>query len=703
MTPPSDASAEIRNYSSAVPLRGSYPTPLNYRPTMALLSVANLVLSFGDRTILDGVNLTVSAGEHVGLVGRNGCGKSTLLKLVAGLEKQKPDAGQVQLARGASAGYLKQDHHYDANKTLREEAGAAFAELEKLHHQLDEVANAMGEAEGDEMDKLLKKYERLEHEMQAAGGYAVDHKIDQTLHGLGITDEVFKVKCGDLSGGQKGRLALAKLLLTEPDILLLDEPTNHLDIAGRQWLEEYLREYRGAVVLISHDRWLLDRSVSKIYELEAGGMVEYPGNYEKFRELRALRIEDQRRAFEKQQTKIKHEQGFIDRFRAGQRAKQAQGREKRLERYIRDESLEPPMELDTMKLRLEPKARSGDQVCIAEDLEVTYEDKSLFKDFSVSIKRGDKIGVIGPNGAGKSTLIRCLLNEQDPTAGLSKLGSQVDVGWYRQTHEHLDLKQTIVEYLRKFVESGTEQEARDLAGAFLFSGMEQDKPMDVLSGGERARAVMAGLMSRGHNMLVLDEPTNHLDIPSAERLEEALRRYNEAQKKYTTAGGGGGGEGTLILITHDRMLLEHLVDQLIVFDGSGGVQHFLGTYSEYLESQRGTDVLVDADKPEAKKTKQTAKDAKSTKAKAEPASAGGNNKSKNKGNKKNKNKALSNMDTAKLEEKIEALESKISNIEAQLADPETYKDHTKFGALQEEHDKLKKEIGPYEDEWASRG
>jgi ATP-binding cassette subfamily F protein 3 len=667
---------------------------------MALLSIANLVFSFGDRTVLDGVNLTVSAGEHVGLVGRNGCGKSTLLKLVAGIETHKPDAGQVQLARGASAGYLKQDHHFDPNKTLREEAGAAFAELEKLHQQLDDVAHAMGEADGDELEKLLKKYERLEQAMQAAGGYAVDHKIEQTLHGLGLEDSVFTVKCGDLSGGQKGRLALAKLLLSEPDILLLDEPTNHLDIAGRQWLEEYLSSYPGAVILISHDRWLLDRSVSKIYELEAGQMVEYPGNYEKFRELRAVRIEDQRRAFEKQQTKIKQEQSFIDRYRAGQRAKQAQGREKRLERYIRDESLEPPMELDTMKLRLEPKARSGDQVCTAEGLAVTYDDKSLFEDFGISIKRGEKIGVIGPNGAGKSTLIRCLLGEQDPTAGTSKLGAQVDVGWYRQTHEHLDLGQSIVEYLRKFVESGTEQEARDLAGAFLFSGMEQDKPLNVLSGGERARAVLAGLMSRGHNLLVLDEPTNHLDIPSSERLEEALRRYNAAQKKYSTSGGGGG-EGTLILITHDRMLLEHLVDQLIVFDGKGGVQHFLGTYSEYLESQGAADVLVDADKAEPKsEANKNKKRQDKPKAKAEPASKGGNQ---NKNKQKKKNKALGGLSVADLEQKIESIESKIAEVEAQLADPQTYKDHAKFGGLQDEHEKLKKELEPFEEEWASRG
>jgi len=667
---------------------------------MALLSVANLVFNYGDRAVLDGVNLTVSAGEHVGLVGRNGCGKSTLLKLIAGIETHKPEAGQIQLARGATAGYLKQDHHYDPSKTLREEAGAAFAELVSLHEQLDDIAHRMGEAQGDELDKLLKQYERVEHDMQAAGGYAVDHKIDETLHGLGLEDSVFSVKCGDLSGGQKGRLALAKLLLSEPDVLLLDEPTNHLDIAGRVWLEQFLAGYKGAVVLISHDRWLLDRVVSKIYELEAGQMVEYPGNYEKFRELRAARIEDQRRSFEKQQTKIKAEKAFIDRYRAGQRAKQAQGREKRLERFIRDEYIEPPMELDTMKLQLTPKARAGDQVCIAEHLEVSYEGRSLFKDFGISIKRGEKIGVIGPNGAGKSTLIRCLLGEQTPTAGMSKLGSQVDVGWYRQTHEHLDLGQSIIEYLRKYVPSGTEQEARDLAGAFLFAGLEQDKAMSVLSGGERARAVLAGLMSRGHNLLVLDEPTNHLDIPAAERLEEALRRYNESQKRYTTTGTGGG-EGTLILITHDRMLLEHLVDQLLIFDGHGNVQHFLGTYSEYVESIDGASILVDSDQKIEKKPEPAKQAPPLTKPINKPASNSAN--SANSAKKGKSNKALAGLDLPRLESKIEELEKQIAQVEQQLADPDTYRDGKKFGTLQQQHTKLKAELAPYEEEWASRG
>jgi len=681
---------------------------------MALLSVANLVFSYGERHILNGVNLTVSAGEHVGLVGRNGCGKSTLLKLIAGLEKNKPDSGQIQVARGATTGYLKQDHFFDPERTLRAEAGEAFAELMQLHKDLDKVAHDMGEADGAELEKLMKRYERLEHDMQAKGGYAVDHRIDETLHGLGLGDEVFNVKCRDLSGGQKGRLALAKLLLSEPDALLLDEPTNHLDIAGRQWLEEFLSSYVGSVILISHDRWLLDRVVNKIYELEVGQMVEYPGNYEKFRTLRAERIADQRRAYEKQQTKIKSEQSFIDRYRAGQRSKQAQGREKRLERYIRDESLIPPVDMDTMKLSLEPTTRSGDRVVECEGLAVVYDEKELFSDFDFTIKRGDRIGIIGPNGAGKSTLVRCLLGEQEPTAGKVREGSQVDVGWYRQTHEHLDMATTIVEYLRGYVPSGTEQQARDLAGAFLFTGNEQDKPLASLSGGERSRAMLAGLMTRGHNMLVLDEPTNHLDIPSSERLEEALRRYNAAQKKFTTTGSGGGGEGTLVLITHDRMLLEHLVDQLIVFDGKGKATHFLGTYSEYLEQESTANMLVDADEtmpPNKKSNKNKRQEPKGSRKnpKAEPASAGGSKKNKPKyksGGKsggKKKNNALGGMTIQQLESKIETLESKVTEIEAQLADPDTYRDHAKFTELQADHDKIKKELSPLENEWATRG
>ncbi len=679
---------------------------------MALLSVANLVFSFGDRAILDGVNLTVDAGQHVGLVGRNGCGKSTLLKMIAahggtpGLPAGlKPESGQIQLARGASAGYLYQDHDLDMGRTLREEAGHAFAELKDLHQQLEDTAHAMGTAEGQKLDDLLKRYETLEERMEASGGYAVDHRIDETLHGLGLTDAMFGIRCGDLSGGQKGRLALAKLLLSEPDILLLDEPTNHLDIAGREWLEGFLSTYLGAVVLISHDRWLLDRVVTKIYELEAGQMVEYPGNYAKFRALRTERIEDQRRAFEKQQTKIKSEQNFIDRYRAGQRSKQAQGREKRLERFKRDHLLEPPVELDVMKLNFSPKSRGNDVVAEAESLGVTHDndgvEKQLFSDFNLSLKRGQRLGIIGPNGAGKSTFVRCLLGQQQTTTGQGKLGSQIDVGYFTQTHEHLDLNQTIVEYLRAFTPNELEQEARDLAGAFLFSGYEQDKPMSVLSGGERARAVLAGLVNSGHNLLVLDEPTNHLDIPSAERLEETLRTYTTQQQAYSTAGNQSFA-GTMILITHDRMLLEELADELLVFDGQGGVTHFLGTYSEYHEQQTGHPASPRL--PASTQVSNTSTPAGSSSLQS-PRSRSQNKPASNsnsKKTKKNKGKSSNQMSQEKLESEIERLEARLHEIDFALMDPDIFNDGEKVKKLQTERTSVQETLKPLEREWAGR-
>lgn len=668
------------------PLRSDGLVAYTVRP-MALLSIANLVFSYGDRHILDGVNLTLDAGQHVGMVGRNGCGKSTLMRLVAGLEAHKPDAGQIQLARGASAGYLRQDPDLDPEKTLRQEAQSAFAELEALHDELEKVAHAMADPRNeapDVMERLLARYEQLEHDMQAKGGYAVDHLVEQTLHGLGLTDAFFDVKVKDLSGGQKGRLALAKLLLSHPDILLLDEPTNHLDIAGRQWLEQFLAEYSGAVIVISHDRWLLDRVVSHIYELEAGKLVDYPGNYEQYRELRIERRTAAARAFDKQKTKIKQEQAFINRYRAGQRAKQAQGREKRLERYKRDELLELPPELETMRLAFRKPPRCGDQVLAAENIAKAYDGKTLFDGLTFTLKRGQRVGIIGPNGAGKSTLIRCLLGEQPPDAGRVKGGSNVSVGHYRQTHEHLPLQLTVIEYLKRFVPNETEQEARDLAGAFLFSGDSQDKPLEVLSGGERSRSVLAGLVAGGHNLLVLDEPTNHLDIPSAERLEEALRHYTSPAQQY---GQNKGVEGTLLLITHDRMLLDHLVDELLVFDGNGGVKHFLGTYSEYaqtLENENQPPPVLPAERP---KPKAKSKSDSKPKSKKKPVK---------------QTSGVGHMNQQKLEARIEEVESRLTEIDFELANPDVFRDGEKVKALQAERTALQEELKPLEKEWSSR-
>jgi len=662
---------------------------------MAILSAANVTFSYGDHRVLDGVNLTLDQGQHVGLVGRNGCGKSTLLKLIAGKAAHAPDAGQIQLARGATAGYLTQDPELDFDATLRQEAGRAFAELASLHEELEAVAAQMGEAGEDELQRLMKRYERLERQIQAAGGYAVDHKIDETLHGLGLGDEVFEVKVRDLSGGQRNRLALAKLLLSEPDVLLLDEPTNHLDIPGRQWLEQFLSQYSGAVILISHDRWMLDQVVTTIYELESGQLVEYPGNYEKYRELRHERRLAQQRAFDKQQQAIKKEEQFIDKYRAGQRAKQAKGREKRLERYKQQQGLSAPEEQRSMNVGFSPATRSGDMVLEAEGLELAYETKTLFRDVELLIERGDRIGVIGPNGAGKSTLVRCLLGEQTPTAGQVRMGSQLQVGHFRQTQPDMDMRLTVVEYLRQFVPNDTEQEARDLAGAMLFSEDDQEKTLEVLSGGERTRAGLAGLMAGAHNLLVLDEPTNHLDIQSSERLEQALLSFTTPPQGY---GSNKQAEGTLILVTHDRMLLENLVDQLLVLDGEGNLWQIEGSYSDYQRqmataSGRGGSSATNASGSSGKqKSRQGNSQQKGGKGKGASSQSGQQGSRSKKG-------AMNQQD---LETRIEALENEVRQIDGLLADPEVYQDGERVRQLQEQRARLREQLEPLELEWAER-
>jgi ATP-binding cassette subfamily F protein 3 len=332
---------------------------------MPVLSLVNVHHSYGTRAILDGATLSVEPGEKIGLVGRNGSGKTTLMKVITG--EIAPDSGAVNIQRGTRVGYLSQDPDVLADDTVRDAAERAFAQLHDLHVQMHDVYEQMAAAQGADLERLLRQQAKLEAEIEVAGGYAIDHKIDAMLHGLGFSDEQFSLRVSALSGGQKGRLGLARLLLEVPDVLLLDEPTNHLDIAGRQWLEQFLAEdYPGAVIVVSHDRWLLDRVVHRIIEVERGAIREYPGNYHDYVNLRRERQLTEARVFDKQQDRIRQEQEFIDRYRAGQRARQAKGREARLERFKRDEVGERPIELDVMSLQLPPAARSCDQVVVAE-------------------------------------------------------------------------------------------------------------------------------------------------------------------------------------------------------------------------------------------------------------------------------------------------------------------------------------------------
>jgi len=653
---------------------------------MPLLTLTNLAHAHGTRHILTDVTLSIEADERIGLVGRNGTGKTTLLKCITG--RIRPDSGVVSLSRGARVGYLTQDPEFDPEETLYGIAESAFAEVHRLHEEMNRLSHEMAEAQGDALDRLMKQYAKAEEQLTHLDGYALEHKVEETLHGLGFSTAQFTLPVRALSGGQKGRLALAKLLLEEPDLLLLDEPTNHLDIEGRLWLESFLaQEYHGAVLVVSHDRYLLNRAVNRILELEVTGTIStYPGNYDQFRALRAERKLTEQRVFEKQQERIASEQKFIDRYRAGQRARQAQGRLSRLERFI-DNSMDKPIEMEVMNLQLPKAQRSGDIVLEAIDISKEYDHKPLFRDFSCTIKRGERIGIIGPNGAGKSTLVRCLLGETAVDKGKVKIGSALSIGYYRQSHEHLDLGKTVWEQLQSVIlgyngsMNASEQQARDLAGAFLFSGGDQDKSLGLLSGGERSRVVLAGLVAGGHNLLVLDEPTNHFDIPSSERLEQVL----------TMEEGGFGG--TLILISHDRAFLDACVTRLLVLDGRGGVTDFAGNYAAWSKLQKerqaaGTSASKSAAKPAAPKAA----------AKPEPAPRmAGPSQPRPK-----PSGAITKLSQEKLEAQMEQLQRRITEIDARMADPQVLRDGRKVKELVDERGKRAEELAPLEEEWLRR-
>jgi ATP-binding cassette, subfamily F, member 3 len=663
---------------------------------MPVLTATNIRHSYGQRMILDGVSMSIEPSQRVGIVGRNGCGKSTLLRILDG--EVKPDFGDVALNKGARAGHMLQDPVFEDGATLHSAAEEAFKELHRLHKELDGVFARMADAQGDALDKLLRQQERLEGQIEAAGGYAVDHRIAEVLHGLGFTDAQFTVPVAGLSGGQKSRLALAQCLLESPDVLLLDEPTNHLDIDGRLWLERFLiDEFKGAVVLISHDRYLLDNVVTRIVEVENGRLIDYPGNYEAFREIRAQRRLSMLRAYENQQTQFKKEEAYIRRYKAGQRAKQARGRATKLERAKESSQLERPMEVESFRLNLPKAERTGDIVVSARGVSKRYPaddgtEKVLFDGLDLLVGRGERWGIIGPNGAGKSTLVRVLLKEQEPDAGKVTLGSNVKVGYYRQGHEGLDPERRVYQHLQDVImkecpgTSFSEQQARDLAGAFLFSGAEQDKPLGVLSGGERARVLLAALLASAKNVLVMDEPTNHLDIPSAERLEDALDPGDEEEP--------GNFQGTLVLISHDRALIDACCDHLLILDGKGNAEAFVGSYSEWHEREvarkRQADAEAAADKGRrdaAEKSRRAAEE--SRKAAAKPAPQPGN--------------PLARVSTEKLEQRIAQIEKRITEIDGLMQQPEVWKDSARCAKLGDERSRLAGELEPLEYEYFSRG
>ena len=548
---------------------------------MALAEVRNIEKAFAGRSVLKGITFDLQKGERIGLVGANGSGKSTLLKILAGVEKA--DHGTCTIAKACKLAYVSQIPTLDPEQTLHHQVSQVFEEVHEIERQMHQAAEDMGKhPEGPKHDEAIERYTRYETEFNHMQGYDIARRVDAVLHELGFSERDLDTPIKLLSGGQKSRAQLGRLLLEGPDLMLLDEPTNHLDLPMLDWLENTIAEMEDtALVVVSHDRYFLDSVVDEIFDMVDGKIEQYVGNYSGYTELKAHRQMSQQRAFDQQQAYIAKEEEYIRRFGAGQRATQARGRKKRLDRLkagggdqglVTTASLISNVRRDGKKmiLNLEVKKPSGFDVLKVNHLSKGYPNKQLFQDVSFNLIRGKRIGLIGPNGSGKSTLLNILAGENTADSGDFKWGYGVTLEFFRQEHQTLNLENNIIEEFQAAKITATQQEMRDLAGLLLFSGDTTDKKVGVLSGGERARVAMGKMILNPSNTIFMDEPTNHLDMPTCEVLETALDTY----------------DGSLLIISHDRYFLDQVVDQLLVIRP----QHlpdvpwrlYNGSYTDYL-------------------------------------------------------------------------------------------------------------------------
>lgn len=529
-----------------------------------LLSVRDLHKRYGPDPVLEGVTFDVRAGERIALVGPNGSGKTTILRALAG--REDPDAGTVELAGSARVGYLEQQAQFPAGHTVWDEAHDALRDLVSLARDAERLADALAQAEDEvERGRLGERFDHLQHELHHRDAYNLDHKIERVLAGLDFPPETYRQNVEQLSGGQQNRLLLAKLLLEEPDLLLLDEPSNHLDIEATEWLESYLIESNQALILVSHDRYFLDRVADRTLELFRGTVDSYTGNYTAYLRQKAERLEVQRRTYEKQQTEIGKMEDFVRRHHYGQKHAQAEDRRKKLERI---ERVEPPREIAAPRMAFPEAARTGDIVLRVEHLAKAY-GQPLFANLSFDILRGEKWGILGPNGSGKTTLLRCVLGSCQPDAGRVILGSGVRPGYFDQLLECLDDETQVLEAVRPPHKEFLDQQRRDLLARFGITGDLAFQKVGSLSGGERNRVALARLAAFDPNFLVLDEPTNHLDLWARESLEKAIRQF----------------QGTVLFVSHDRYFLNRVADRVLVVE-PGRFRVIEGNYDTYLHLVR---------------------------------------------------------------------------------------------------------------------
>lgn len=536
---------------------------------MSIVTAENLAKSFGAQDVFSGVTLSIAHGDKIALVGPNGAGKTTLLRILLGMEE--PTDGRVHRARGLRMGHLPQQPLLDSQRTLHDEMLQVFAALRRQQHELLALAHEMALA--DDPSEAMARYAEAEQRFDLAGGYEYENRIQRVLSGLGFAPEGYEQPMTTLSGGQVTRAMLARLLLQEPDLLVLDEPTNYLDLDALEWLEGYLQEWRQSLLVVSHDRYFLNRVVSRVWELNWGTLETYRGNYNSYVVQREALLERRRREYEEQQQLITKTEEFVRRYKAGQRSKEAKGRETRLARM---ERVEAPRARRQMHPRLSTSLRAGDNVLRSDGAAIGYrtvpdeegrgEGHVLFETGEFLMQRGQRVALLGPNGSGKTTFLRAVMGQVEPLAGRIRVGASVRIGYLPQTQDWLDADRTVLEQILNATDLRLEQ-ARALMGRFLFGDEDVDKPVAALSGGERSRLALALLTIRGANLLLLDEPTTHLDLESQEILQRVLLAF----------------PGTILFVSHDRYLVDALATHVWAIS-DGRMRSFKGGYSAYLSA-----------------------------------------------------------------------------------------------------------------------
>ena len=640
-----------------------------------ILSCQNISKSFGTDEILKNVSFHIEANEKAAIVGINGAGKSTLLKII--MQKETPDTGEVILAKDATIGYLAQYQDVSGHRTIYEEVLDAKQNIIEMEERLRGMETQMNTLTGQELETLLDGYHRLSHEFELLGGYTYRSEVTGILKGLGFSESEFDRQMSELSGGQKTRVSLGKLLVTKPDVLLLDEPTNHLDMESIRWLEGFLMNYKGAVVIVSHDRYFLDRVVTKVVEIFQHQGYVYQGNYTEFAKKKAKIREDLLKQYYNQQREIKHQEEVITKLKSFNREKsikRAASREKMLDKI---ERLEKPTDENTdIHIVLEPDVTSGNDVLTVEHLRKAFGTHTLFDDLSFEIKRGERVALIGNNGTGKTTILKIINELLLADGGTIVLGSNVHIGYYDQEHQLLHMEKTIFEEIADDYPQLNHTKIRNVLAAFLFTNDDVFKRIADLSGGERGRVSLAKLMLSDANFLILDEPTNHLDITSKEILESALNQYT----------------GTVFFVSHDRYFINQTATRILDLTG-GTIVNYIGNYDYYLEKHDElTRIYVEAEPKAqaAQMTEQTvAQDGSGTDKKADWQAQ------------KAEQARIRKLENTlkKAEERIAELEDLIAGIDEECADPANATNSAKLGELTGRQNEYRSELEKCYEEW----